>query len=300
IRCINRLEKPTSGSIVVNRYNITELKENDLRLARRQMGMIFQHFNLLNRRNVFENISLPLELAGYSTNAIREKIEPLIELTELSKHVHKYPKQLSGGQKQRVAIARALAPSPKVLLSDEATSALDPTSTQAIFELLRSINQELGITILLITHEMDVVKAICDRVAIIHDGSIIEQGSVLELFANPKTQHAKEFIKASSRMEAPTSLKEKMRDTPSAKCGTILRISYHGESASQPIIGFLIQKYHITINIIQGNIEIIRGETMGIMIVEITGPKESVQKSIEFLEKNHLRVEILGYVDRNS
>lgn len=300
IRCVNRLEEPSSGSIYVNHMHLSQLPAEQLRMARRQMGMIFQHFNLLNRRTVYENVRLPLELAGLSASSMRAKIEPLLELTGLTEHAHKYPSQLSGGQKQRVAIARALAPNPKVLLSDEATSALDPSSTASIFELLKSINHELGITILLITHEMDVVKSICDRVAVIDNGEIIEQGSVLDLFTQPKTAVSQGFVKSSSRMDLPKSLKERLHKKPIPKGGTIIRIAYHGESAQQPIIGFLIQKYHITINILQGNIENIHDETVGILVVEISGSSDNVKKSLDFLERNDLHVEILGYVDKHT
>jgi D-methionine transport system ATP-binding protein len=300
IRCINMLELPSSGGVVVNKLNLTGMNEYHLRLARRQIGMIFQHFNLLTSRNVYQNISLPLELTGYSKEAIHIRVQELLALTELTRHKHHYPSQLSGGQKQRVAIARALATSPKVLLCDEATSALDPRSTQAIFELLRSINQELGITILLITHEMDVVKAICNQVAVLDNGEIIEQRPIIELFTDPQTKVAKELLKASSRLEIPRTLRRTMRAHAGPDSGMILRISYHGDATSQPIIGFLIQHYRITINIVQANIESIQEQTVGIMIVEISGAQENLKKGIIFLEKNDLHVEILGYVDRNQ
>lgn len=297
IRCVNRLEEPTSGSIMVNHMDVTQMNTRELRLARRQMGMIFQHFNLLKRRTVFENIALPLELERLSHVAIQERVSSLLELTDLTEHRYKYPSQLSGGQKQRVAIARALAPSPKVLLSDEATSALDPTSTNAILALLRSINKELGITIMLITHEMEVVKDICDKVAIIDKGQIVESGTVLEVFTQPKTKVAKAFVAATTKVEIPPNVKARLKSKPSAKSSTLIKIAYHGESASQPIIGFLIQKYRITINMLQGNIELIHGETVGIMIVEIKGSSDHVEQSIDFLERNKLHVEILGYLD---
>ena len=296
MHCINMLERPNTGTVIVNRLNLTVMGERELRLARRHMGMIFQHFNLLTSRTAYQNISLPLEIAGYSAEEIRLKVSPILEMTEVARFVNQYPSQLSGGQKQRVAIARALANSPKILLCDEATSSLDPRSTQQIFELLKNINQELGITILLITHEMDVVKSICDRVAVLHEGEIIEQRQVLDLFTTPQTQVAKEFVKASSRLEIPRSLRRQLSSKPTDPCGTLLRISYHGETASQPIIGFLIQQYRVIINIIQANIETIQDQTVGIMVVEIRGEGSSVKKAITFLERNGLSVEILGYV----
>jgi D-methionine transport system ATP-binding protein len=300
IRCVNMLERPSSGNILIEGTCITTMDAAQLREARRQMGMIFQHFNLLHSRNVLENIALPLELSGAPKEQIKSRVEELIDLTELSNHAKQYPNQLSGGQKQRVAIARALANSPKVLLCDEATSSLDPQSTHAILELLRSINHELGITILLITHEMDVVKTLCHRVGVIHHGEIIEQSEVIELFTNPKTQVAKDLVKASSRMEVPRVIKEMLQTNANHDSGTILRIAYHGDSASQPIIGYLIQQYRINVNILQGNIETIQDQIVGVMIIEIRGDRVSVEKSIVFLERNGLHVEILGYVQRNS
>ena len=299
IRCVNMLERPSEGNILIEGVCLTEMDAAQLREARRQMGMIFQHFNLLQSRNVIENISLPLELAGVSKDKIKARVDDLLALTELGNHAKQYPSQLSGGQKQRVAIARALAYSPKVLLCDEATSSLDPQSTLSILDLLRSINHELGITMLLITHEMDVVKSICHRVGVIHHGEIIEQRNVIELFTDPHTQVAKDLVKASSRMEIPRVIKDMLQSSQDKDSGTLIRIAYHGESASQPIIGYLIQQYRININILQGNIETIQDEIVGVMIVEIKGDRANVEKSISFLERNGLHVEILGYVQRN-
>ncbi len=299
IRCVNMLERPSEGNVLIEGICVTEMGSAQLREARRQMGMIFQHFNLLQSRTVVENIALPLELAGMSTDKIKKRVDELLALTELGNYSKQYPSQLSGGQKQRVAIARALAYSPKVLLCDEATSSLDPQSTMAILELLQSINHELGITILLITHEMDVVKTICHRVGVLHEGEIIEQRNVIELFTDPHTQVSKDLVKASSRMEIPRVIKEMLQTSADHDTGTLIRIAYHGESASQPIIGYLIQQYRININILQGNIETIQDQIVGVMIVEIQGDRVNVEKSISFLERNGLHVEILGYVQRD-
>lgn len=299
IRCVNMLERPSSGNIMIEGTCLTTMNAKQLRQARKQMGMIFQQFNLLQSRNVAENIALPLELVGQSAEQIKTRVNELLELTELQNHAKQYPRQLSGGQKQRVAIARALATSPKVLLCDEATSSLDPQSTLSILELLRSINHELGITILLITHEMDVVKTICHRVGILHQGEIVEERNVIELFTNPHTQVAKDLVKASARMEIPRVIKDLLQPTATGACGTILRIAYHGDSASQPIISYLIQQYRIIINMLQGNIETIQDQIVGVMIVEIKGDRVDVDKSILFLERNGLIVEILGYVQRD-
>lgn len=300
IRCVNMLERPSSGQILLEGASLGAMNAPLLREARRHMGMIFQHFNLLQSRNVMDNIALPLELAGFSKLKIRSRVNELLALTELENHRHQTPRQLSGGQKQRVAIARALAISPKVLLCDEATSSLDPQSTRSILELLRSIHQALGITILLITHEMDVVKTLCHRVGILHEGEIIEQSSVIDLFSRPQTQVAKDLVKASSRIEIPRVLKNMLKKTPSPDSGTVICIAYHGDAASRPIIGYLIQQYQINVNILQGNIETIQDQIAGLMIVEIQGTKTNVEKSIAFLERNGLEVEILGYVHRDS
>lgn len=300
IRCVNGLEKPSDGNVLIEGVCLTTMSPLALREARKQMGMIFQHFNLLSTRTVRDNIALPLELCHAPRATIESRVNQLLELTELGNHQFQYPSQLSGGQKQRVAIARALATSPKVLLSDEGTSSLDPRSTASILELLRNINQELGITILLITHEMDVVKTICDRVAVIDRGEIVEERPVIELFTNPHSLVAKDLVKASSRMEIPRALKALLNNNATKDSGTILRIAYHGDSASEPIISYLIQQYRIIINILQGYIETIQSQIVGVMIVEIKGDKENVDKSIRFLERNGLHVEILGYVQRNS
>jgi D-methionine transport system ATP-binding protein len=296
IRCVNLLEQPSAGSITIDGTNLITMSPAQLREARRHMGMIFQHFNLLQSRNVMENIALPLELANMSKAAIATRVNELLALTELQPHAMQYPSQLSGGQKQRVAIARALANSPKILLCDEATSSLDPRSTLSILALLRTIHQELGITILLITHEMDVIKTICDRVAVIDQGEIIEQRSVLELFTDPHSAVAKDLVNASSRMELSATLKILLKEKSSHDTGTVLRIAYKGDSASQPILSQLIQQYHVTINILQGYVESIQNQTVGVMIVEVKGDQQNVQNSIQFLESNNLHVEILGYV----
>lgn len=298
IRCINMLETPSEGSIFVNKLNLTVMTDLELRRARKQIGMIFQHFNLLESRTVFENISLPLELIGTSKAEIKHRVNELLALTELKRHQKQYANQLSGGQKQRVAIARALATSPKVLLCDEATSALDPRSTQTILELLKSINKELNITIVLITHEMDVVKEICQSVAVLHEGEIIEQGPVLDIFTNPQTQVAKDFIKTSTRMDIPKSLRRMLKPKPEENDSRLIRISYRGNATSQPIIGYLISHFKLTINIIQANIETIQDETVGVLVVEVSGTEDNFQQGLIFLNRNQLNVEIIGYVHR--
>ena len=194
VRCINLLNRPSEGTVTVDGKNLTELSEDELRESRRSIGMIFQHFNLLSSRTVYDNVALPLELVGTPKNVIREKVEPLLKLVGLTEHAHKYPSQLSGGQKQRVGIARALTNDPKVLLSDEATSALDPASTASVLHLLRTINAETGVTIIVITHSMQVVEDICKDVAVLVSGNVVEQGSVAEVFANPQHEVTRQLL----------------------------------------------------------------------------------------------------------
>lgn len=299
IRCVNLLERPSQGKVLIAGKCLTTMSAHALRQARRQMGMIFQHFNLLQSRNVSENICLPLELAGMTNTSIKKRVDELLILTELKDYAKQYPSQLSGGQKQRVAIARALANSPQVLLCDEATSALDPQSTYSILQLLKTINQELGITILLITHEMDVVKTICHQVAVLNSGQIVEKGNVVDLFVNPQTQITKDLVSASWHLEIPLPIKALLQTQASVNSGILLRIAYQGESASEPIISHLIQQYQVKINILQGSIETIQNHIVGILIVEMQGIQSCMDSGIEFLQQQKLQIEILGYVQRN-
>ena len=227
IRCVNLLERPTHGAVIIDDVDLTQLSDAELVKTRRQIGMIFQHFNLLTSRTVFENVALPLELENKSKAEIQEKTTALLALVGLSDKHNVYPANLSGGQKQRVAIARALASDPKVLLCDEATSALDPATTQSILKLLKEINRTLGITILLITHEMEVVKRICDQVAVIDKGRLIEQGTVSEIFSNPKTELAQEFISSTFHITLPEEYLENLSDTPKhAKSYPIIKFEF--------------------------------------------------------------------------
>ena len=231
IRCVNLLERPTHGAVIIDDVDLTQLSDAELVKTRRQIGMIFQHFNLLTSRTVFENVALPLELENKSKAEIQEKTTALLALVGLSDKHNVYPANLSGGQKQRVAIARALASDPKVLLCDEATSALDPATTQSILKLLKEINRTLGITILLITHEMEVVKRICDQVAVIDKGRLIEQGTVSEIFSNPKTELAQEFISSTFHITLPEEYLENLSDTPKhAKSYPIIKFEFTGRS----------------------------------------------------------------------
>ncbi|MGB6977187.1 MAG: methionine ABC transporter ATP-binding protein [Gammaproteobacteria bacterium] len=300
IRCVNLLERPTSGTVTVAGQELTRLPEPELRKARGKIGMIFQHFNLLASRTAYDNIALPLELVGQSKTEIARTITPLLELTGLTDKKDYYPSQLSGGQKQRVAIARALANQPKVLLCDEATSALDPYTTQTILQLLKDINQKLGLTILLITHVMDVIKTICHDLAILQDGEIIEQADVIAFFARPQTMLAKSFVRTALQDHLPEKLQKRILAERTSDSNPLLQISFIGQVASEPLIAQLIQQFAITLNIWQANIEHIRDAMVGIMLVEASGDIQQIHDGIAYLTKKGVLVEVIGYVKRNT
>lgn len=298
LRCVNLLERPTSGQVFIGEKELTQLSIANLRHERQKIGMIFQHFNLLDSKNVFQNIALPLSIAKFSKQHIHERIHQLLDLVGLSdKHNH-YPRQLSGGQKQRVAIARALATEPAVLLCDEATSALDPQTTASILNLLRDINQRLQITILLITHQIEVIKQICDEVAVLENGEIIEQSETSEFFAHPKTSMAKSLVRTCLKEDLPPALQGKISTQQIPDGNTILRIFFHGTAFSQPIISHLIKSLHIEINILQANIEQIRNDTIGIMIIEVMAEQHHLQEAIVYLNQKNISVEVIGHVAR--
>lgn len=299
IRCVNLLESPTAGHVIIDNQDLTQLSLGDLRKARKKIGMIFQHFNLLSTRNVFDNIAFPLEISGYKKTEIAKVIDPLLELTGLTDKKDYYPSELSGGQKQRVAIARALTNKPHVLLSDEATSALDPHTTHSILRLLKDINKELGITILLITHEMEVVKEICHRLAIIEEGKIIEESNVLEFFTNPKTDTAKRFIRSTIRDTLPEAIQQRISNQAEPGSDILLRLSFLGKSAQEPLIANLIKVYGIDINIIQANIEVIRDEITGVTVVQLSDRENNLDVAIKYLREKGVNVEVIGYVKHN-
>jgi D-methionine transport system ATP-binding protein len=300
IRCANFLEKPTEGIVRVDGKNLNDLSSLALRQTRHQIGMIFQHFNLLSQRTVYENVALPLVLMGQKKDEIQKTVLPLLELTGLTTKIKNYPAELSGGQKQRVAIARAMASNPKVLLCDEATSALDQHTTQSILQLLKEINQNLGLTILLITHEIDVVKQICDRVGLIHNGELIEQNEIFEFFTKPETRLAQEFVKSSLKQELPASLQQQFQSSPDNNSHTVLRIIFHGKAAAEPLIAHLMQDFGIRLNILQANIEFLKNEILGIMITEVVSHAGNLENGIAYLKHQDVSVEIIGYVRRNA
>lgn len=299
IRCVNLLEKPTSGQVIVDNQSLTTLSASDLRKARHNIGMIFQHFNLLNSRTVYQNIALPLEFLHCSRQQIAETIRPLLEITGLLDKQHAYPAQLSGGQKQRVAIARALACKPKVLLSDEATSALDPETTQNILELLQNIRDTLNVTILLITHEMSVIKSSCDRVGILENGRLIEENEVGYFFSHPQTATAKNFITSSLQQRLPPAIAQFIQPDEQVDTHPIVRLWFFAGTATQPIIGHLATQFGLQVNILQANVECVKQHVMGIMLLAIQGEKSHFQKSLIHLQQLGIQVEVMGYAPNN-
>ena len=298
VRTINLLNRPTQGAVIVAGRDLTTLAAADLRAARRDIGMIFQHFNLLSSRTVYGNVAFPLELAGLPDTDIRARVEPLLDLVGLGSLRDRYPSQISGGQKQRVGIARALASRPKVLLSDEATSALDPETTRSILALLQKINRELGLTIVLITHQMQVVKQVADRVAVIEAGRIVEQGSVLEVFTRPQQAITRSLVDEILPQELPASVLDHVRQLQgqlsAAGAGTdgrLLRLSYAGDSAYQPILSQLIRDYQLDLSILHGQIDEIQNQTFGSLAVFVAGTPSHVAAAVEHLRAQGVQVE---------
>lgn len=297
LRCINLLEKPTCGQVWVENVEITTLSAKMLRRVRHQIGMIFQHFNLLTSKTVYENIALPLRFAKTTKNEINDKVVSLLALTGLTDKQHCYPAELSGGQKQRVAIARALAYQPKILLCDEATSALDPETTAAILQLLKEINQRLGLTIFLITHEVDVIKTMCDRVGLLDGGHLVEVADIVTFFTNPSSDVAKKFVYHSLKQELPAVLQMRLNSNKKQNSHTVLRIFFQGKAAAKPLIAHLMREMDIHLNILQANIELLKNITLGIMVVEVIGDQTRLQQGIDYLINQGLHVEVMGYVN---
>jgi len=306
IRCINMLEVPTGGKVFVNGEELTAMSEGQLRQARRKIGMIFQHFNLLSSRTVYDNVAFPLEIQGMDKSYIDKKVMELLELVQLQDRKDYYPSQLSGGQKQRVGIARSLASDPQVLLSDEATSALDPTTTKSILQLLKDINKRLGLTIVLITHQMEVVKEICDRVAVIEDGVIIEQGPMPKVFANPKMETTKEFVRTVSDLKIPNIIDtENMKDSYFPGSNLLVSLTFIGgadeeakgaASADQPLVSALIKKFGVDVNIISGNVDYLKDSPYGRLLIEIMGDEEAIARCISYMKEQKVKLEVIGYV----
>jgi len=281
IRCMNRLEEPTSGEVWINGVNLTTLNSKALRSARKRIGMIFQGFNLLLSKTVFDNIAFPLRLAKISEAEIKKRVISLLELVELSDKSNAYPSQLSGGQKQRVGIARALASEPDVLLCDEATSALDPKTTKQILTLLRDINASLGITMVVVTHEMDVIKEICNYVTILEGGKVIEAGNTVDIFSKPGNEITKHFVESNNYLP-----KEFIK-------GMTLNLAFTKGSAKEPVISNLIREFDINVNILSGQIEYVQNQPLGKLTIGINNMSDSLDDIISYLESNNVKVEVI-------
>lgn len=302
IRCINMLERPTAGKVIVDGQDMTAMSEKELRKARKNIGMIFQHFNLLSSATVYDNIAFPLRLSHTPEEEIKKKVLPLLDLVGLADKAHQYPSQLSGGQKQRVGIARALASEPKVLLCDEATSALDPQTTRSILELIQDINRKLSLTVVVITHEMQVIKDICDKVAVIENGVIAEQGTVLEVFTNPQKPITKDFISVLLSNELPAAFRGgEVSKTPLPGAYLLLRLTFIGKSADDPVLAGMIRKFpEIEVTMLFGNLDQIKSTPFGRMIIGITGPEARIQEALQYLRQQDLKEEVIGYVRRHD
>ncbi|PYZ91756.1 methionine ABC transporter ATP-binding protein [Salipaludibacillus keqinensis] len=286
VRCVNLLEKPTSGDVVVNGASLKNMSKNELRKSRQNIGMIFQGFNLLKTATVYENIAIPLKLTGISSKEIPTRVEKYLAIVGLEDKHHVYPGQLSGGQKQRVAIARALSHEPDVLLSDEATSALDPETTHSILDLLLKINREFGITILLITHEMHVIQKICDRVAVMENGEVIEQGNVIDLYSSPKKRTTKKFVNSLFPNDLPKEILEQLK-----KRGPIISMTFVGTSADKPALSQLSKKFDVDANILSGNIVQLKDKPFGKLVAHIQGETEETDKALHYLKEEGVQVD---------
>ena len=294
VRCINLLERPTSGTVTVDDKEITALSAKELRKARKKIGMIFQHFNLMPSRTIFGNVAYPLKGSGLSKQEIADKVHNLLELVGISEKENAYPSQLSGGQKQRVAIARALANDPKILLCDEATSALDPQTTKSILKLLQKVNETLGITIVVITHEMDVVKEICNRVAVMDHGNVVEEGEVFSIFATPQNKVTRDFIKTTSNLQKIEELVEADSPVVALKTGElIVRLSYIEKNASEPLISVVTEKFGIILNIIFADVEIVQNAPIGGTVAIVSGDRDKVEQALTYLKEKNVGVEVI-------
>lgn len=301
IRCINLLERPTAGKVILQGEDLTTLPEKELRNRRKKIGMIFQHFNLLNSRTIYSNVAYPLKGSGLTKSQEQEKVRRLLNLVGIADKENAYPNQLSGGQKQRVAIARALANDPEVLLCDEATSALDPKTTRSILKLLKELNQNLGLTIVLITHEMTVIKEICDRVSIMEDGRIIESGNVAQVFSSPKAQTTKEFIDtAQNRDKIFDFLTEEANIFDIRPEDVLTRVSYTGHAVGAALISEVSRRFSLDASILYGNLEILSHVPVGELLVLFQGTASNIEKGIDYFTQNKLQVEVIDveYITR--
>ena len=296
VRTINLLQRPSQGKVIVNDQVLTDFNQAELREARKKIGMIFQHFNLMASRTIFDNVAFPLKRSTLSRQEVTDKVTNLLELVGLADKASAYPSQLSGGQKQRVAIARSLANDPEILLCDETTSALDPKTTSSILELLKKLNKKLNLTIVIITHEMQVVKEICNKVAVMEDGYVIESGSLLDIFTNPQNQLTKDFINTATHVDQgietvlthPTLLNLDKDDE-------LVKLSFVGGSTGEPLIAKLSNDFQVEANILFGNVEILQDVPVGTLLLTLSGSPEKINQAITYLQTNDVSVETISY-----
>lgn len=287
IRCVNQLESVSAGQVIVDGKDLTSLAPRELRVTKKRIGMIFQHFNLLNSKTIYTNVAMPLILNKTPKNEIKERVTELLEFVGLSDKASQYPDQLSGGQKQRVGIARALATNPSILLCDEATSALDPETTESILELLRKINKEYNITILLITHEMSVIRDVCHKVAVMENGKIIERGSVFDVFSNPQTETGRRFVNTVMQTELPNYVQELIQEQDNSQF--IYRINFISKLAVKPYLSQISKLYDLDVNVLFGNITELQGVPFGNLIVQFDGSEDELGKALLYLEENNVQ-----------
>jgi D-methionine transport system ATP-binding protein len=300
IRCVNLLERPSSGRVFIGGVEMTALDDAKLRAARRKIGMIFQSFNLLANRTVSGNIAFPLELDRWTKREITDRVREIARLVGIEDKLGQYPSQLSGGQKQRVGIARALANRPDVLLSDEATSALDPQTTKSVLGLLRDINEKLGLTVVLITHEMEVIKEICDSVAVLDEGEVVEEGPVLKVFTAPVKGVTKELLAQVMKTQLPDSFAglKFTHERSSSQADILLQVSFFGNVTASPIISGLVRNFDVDVNIMVAHIDHIRATPCGTLVIQLSGPDR--EDALEYLLDMNLKTEVIGYVARSD
>lgn len=286
LRMINALEKPTSGKVTVNGLNMNDLGHNELRKVRKDIGMVFQSFNLLNSKTVYENIAIPLKLNKVNSNIIEKRVKELLEFVNLPDKAQAYPDQLSGGQKQRIGIARALATNPSILLCDEATSALDPETTDSILKLLQRINKEFNITIVLVTHEIHVIQEICNRVAVMEKGKVVETGSVLEVFSNPQQAMTKRFVQTVIPERIPDSIVNKLKvDSRNFK---LLKIRFLGDTVTKNVIYDINKEIDVETNIVFASVNQLQDSALGIFILQVVGENDAIGRTKDFIVRNGL------------
>lgn len=286
IRMVNALEKPDRGSVVVNGKDIADLERKELRSFRKNIGMIFQHFNLLESRTVAQNIALPLQLSRWPKQKIQQRVEELLQFVELADKASSYPKELSGGQKQRVGIARALALNPEILLCDEATSALDPRTTDSILELLKKVNRQLNVTILMITHQMNVISEVCNKVAVLEKGKLVESGSVIDVFGNPQKETTRGFIKTVINDQLPKRVVEYLKSYEGPQ--KVVRLRFDGKNADEPVMSLAIKETGVNISILYGTVTELEESIIGFQTVQITGTEQQLAAAEEFFKAHNV------------